>query len=597
MAALIEDHGIIGDLHTAALVSTDGDIDWLCLPRFDSPSVFASILDDERGGRFTVRCTGARRVKQMYLPDSNVLVTRFLGEHFVGEVVDFMVPHEQGSRRRGASQLVRLVRAIRGRVDVEIRCAPAFDYARARTEVDIVEGSGAFFFSPLAQLVLRSTVPLTAAGAAAVGSAVLEEGESLALALSRWGSPQPLELGEVEDLLAATLQFWQRWIRRSRYRGRYREMVERSALTLKLLVYQPTGALVAAPTTSLPEAIGGTRNWDYRFTWVRDAAFTVYALMRLGFTEEAGAFMDWLEARCTDVRAESGLHILYSIDGDVVGSETTLDHLTGYAGSAPVRIGNGAATQLQLDILGEVMDSVHLYDRKGRPVSYELWTALCHQLDWLEKHWEEADAGVWEVRGPTRRFTYSTLMTWVAFERAGRLVRRRGLPAPSDGWRLAADRAYRQIQDRDWDPRIGAYVQYPGSTTMDAGALMLPLVGFTGAEDPRFLSTLGRIEAELVTDSLVHRYRTDGSDGFDEPEGTFNLCSFWYVEALTRAGRIDQARHTFEKMLTYANHLGLYSEEIGPSGEALGNFPQAFTHLGLIRAAVKLDRALAASGR
>ncbi|MGZ4508265.1 MAG: glycoside hydrolase family 15 protein [Blastococcus sp.] len=598
MAALIEDHGIIGDLHTAALVSTDGDIDWLCLPRFDSPSVFASLLDDERGGRFTVRCTGATRVKQMYLPDSNVLVTRFLGEQFVGEVVDFMVPHEQGSRRHGASQLVRLVRAVRGRVDVEIRCAPAFDYARARTEVDIVEGSGAFFFSPLTQLVLRSTVPLTADGSAAVGRPVLEEGESLALALSRWGSPQPLEMGEVQDLLAGTLQYWQRWIRRSRYRGRYREMVERSALTLKLLVYQPTGALVAAPTTSLPEALGGTRNWDYRFTWVRDAAFTVYALMRLGLTEEAGAFMTWLEARCTDARAEKGLHILYGIDGDVVGSEETLDHLRGYRDSRPVRIGNGAAAQLQLDIMGEVMDSVHLYDRNGRPVSYELWTALCRQLDWLEEHWEEPDHGVWEVRGPTRRFTYSTLMTWVAFERAGRLVRRRGLPAPAAGWREAADRAYRQIQEQAWDPRIGAYMQYPGSTTLDAGALMLPLVRFTGAEDPRFLSTLERIETELVTDSLVHRYHVDGSDGFDEPEGTFNLCSFWYVEALTRAGRLDQARHTFEKMLTYANHLGLYSEEIGPSGEALGNFPQAFTHLGLIRAAVKLDRALASrSGR
>jgi len=598
MAALIEDHGIIGDLHTAALVSTDGDIDWLCLPRFDSPSVFASLLDDERGGRFTVRCTGATRVKQMYLPDSNVLVTRFLGEHFVGEVVDFMVPHEQGSRRHGASQLVRLVRAVRGRVDVEIRCAPAFDYARARTEVEIVEGSGAFFFSPLTQLVLRATVPLTADGSAAVGRPVREEGESLALALSRWGSPHPLEMGEVQDLLAGTLQYWQRWIRRSRYRGRYREMVERSALTLKLLVYQPTGALVAAPTTSLPEAIGGTRNWDYRFTWVRDAAFTVYALMRLGLTEEAGAFMTWLEARCTDARAEKGLHILYGIDGDVIDSEATLDHLRGYRDSRPVRIGNGAAAQRQLDILGEVMDSVYLYDRNGRPVSYELWTALCRQLDWLEEHWEEPDHGVWEVRGPTQRFTYSTLMTWVAFERAGQLVRRRGLPAPADAWREAADRAYRQIQEQDWNPRIGAYMQYPGSTTLDAGALMLPLVRLTGAEDPRFLSTLERIETELVTDSLVHRYHADGSDGFDEPEGTFNLCSFWYVEALTRAGRVDQARHTFEKMLTYANHLGLYSEEIGPSGEALGNFPQAFTHLGLIRAAVKLDRALASrSGR
>jgi GH15 family glucan-1,4-alpha-glucosidase len=597
MAALIEDHGIIGDLHTAALVSTDGDIDWLCLPRFDSPSVFASILDDERGGRFTVRCAGARRVKQMYLPDSNVLVTRFLGEQFVGEVVDFMVPHEQGTSRRGASQLIRLVRAVRGRVDVDIRCAPAFDYARARTEVEIVEGSGAFFFSPQAQLVLRSTVPLRADGSAAAGAAVLEEGESLALALSRWGSPQPLGMGEVEDLLAATLQYWQRWIRRSRYHGRYREMVERSALTLKLLVYQPTGALVAAPTTSLPEALGGTRNWDYRFTWVRDAAFTVYALMRLGLTEEAGAFMTWLEARCTDTRAEKGLRILYGIDGEVVDGESTLDHLSGYRNSRPVRIGNGAATQLQLDILGEVMDSVHLYDRHGRPVSYELWTALCRQLDWLEAHWEEADHGVWEVRGPTRRFTYSTLMTWVAFERAGRLARRRGLPGPLAAWRDAADRAYLQLQERDWNAQLGAYVQYPGSSTLDAGALMLPLVRFTGAEDPRFLATLERIEAELVTDSLVHRYHTDGSDGFDEPEGTFNLCSFWYVEALTRAGRLDQARHTFEKMLTYANHLGLYAEEIGSSGEALGNFPQAFTHLGLIRAAVKLDRALATAGR
>jgi GH15 family glucan-1,4-alpha-glucosidase len=262
-----------------------------------------------------------------------------------------------------------------------------------------------------------------------------------------------------------------------------------------------------------------------------------------------------------------------------------------------VRIGNGAATQLQLDILGEVMDSLHLYDKRGRPVSYELWTALGRQLDWLEQHWEEPDCGVWEVRGPPQRFTYSTLMTWVAFERAGRLARRRGLPGPVTAWRETADRAYRQLQEQDWDPALGAYVQHPGSTALDAAALVLPLVGATGAEDPRFLSTLERIETGLVTDSLVHRYRTDGSDGFDEPEGTFNLCSFWYVEALTRAGRLDRARHTFEKMLTYANHLGLYAEEIGPSGEALGNFPQAFTHLGLIRAAVKLDRALSSAGR
>ncbi|HET8983275.1 MAG TPA: glycoside hydrolase family 15 protein [Pedococcus sp.] len=588
--APIEDHGVIGDLHTAALVSTEGDIEWLCLPRFDSPSVFAALLDDERGGRFSVRCAGATRTKQMYLPDSNILVTRFLGESSVGEVVDFMVPRERNGR--GTLQLVRIVRAVRGQVRVQIRCAPAFDYGRARTEVDIVEGAGAFFSSPAGQLVLRSTVPLQAEGSAAVADPVLAEGELLALSLSRQGSSRPLDLVEAEDLLASTLAYWQHWIRKSRYRGRYREMVERSALALKLLVHQPTGALVAAATTSLPESVGGSRNWDYRFTWVRDAAFTVYALMRLGFSEEAAAFMDWLEARCTQTPPGAGLRILYTLDGGPVPAEESLEHLRGYRDSRPVRIGNGAADQLQLDIYGELMDSVYLYDRYAEPISYELWVALCRQLDWLEGHWEKADHGVWEVRGPMQRFTYSSVMTWVAFQRGARIAAERGLPAPLDRWRASADRAYLHVQEESWSPERKAYVQFPGSRTLDAGALVLPLVKFSGPRDPRFLATLDRIEQELVTDSLVHRYQNDGSDGFTEAEGTFNLCSFWYVEALTRAGRLDQARHTFEKMLTYANHLGLYAEEIGPSGEALGNFPQAFTHLALISAAVNLDLAL-----
>ena len=588
----IEDHGVIGDLQTAALVSTDGTIDWLCLPRFDSPSVFASLLDPERGGAFTVRCEGAERTKQMYLPDSNVLVTRFLGQSSVGEVVDFMVPREVGHADGGALRLVRIVRAVRGRVDVDIRCAPAFDYGRVRTEVDIVEGAGAFFSSAAGQLVLRSTVPLAADGAAAVGRPVLTEGQALALELSRHGSTHPLGMIQAESLLSATVAYWQRWVRRSRYRGRYREMVERSALALKLLVHQPSGALVAAVTTSLPEAIGGTRNWDYRFTWVRDAAFSIYALMRLGYTEEAAAFMGWLEARCTETPSGEGLQILYSIDGTPAPLEEDLPHLCGYRGSRPVRIGNGAAHQLQLDIYGELMDSVYLYDRHGEPISYELWLALGRQLEWLEKHWEEPDHGVWEVRGPRRRFTYSSVMTWVAFERAIRIARQRGLPAPLERWRGAADGAYLHVQDHAWSQDRRAYVQYPGSLTLDAGALAMPLVKFTGPRDPRFLATLERIEGELVADSLVHRYRNDGTDGFTEAEGTFNLCSFWYVEALSRAGKLEQARHTFEKMLTYANHLGLYAEEIGPSGEALGNFPQAFTHLALISAAVNLDRAL-----
>jgi GH15 family glucan-1,4-alpha-glucosidase len=465
-----------------------------------------------------------------------------------------------------------------------------------RTNVDIVEGAGAFFYSAVGQLVLRSTVPLFIDATAAVASPVLEEGETLGMALSREGSASPLDMVEIKQLLDQTLAYWQNWIGKSRYQGRYREMVERSALALKLLVHQPTGALVAAPTTSLPESIGGSRNWDYRYTWVRDAAFTIYALMRLGFTEEAAAFMTWLEARCTEAPAGTGLRVLYGIDGAVAPEECTLEHLSGYRNSRPVRIGNGAASQLQLDIHGELMDSVYLFNKYGEPISYGLWVALCRQLEWLEKHWEEADHGIWEVRGPTRRFTYSSLMTWVAFERATRIAQQRGLPAPLTSWRDAADRAYLQVQQASWNPQRRAYVQYPDSDALDASALVMPLVKFAGPSDPRFLATLDRIEQELVTDSLVHRYRADGSDGFTDSEGTFTLCSFWYVEALTRAGRLAQARHTFEKMLTYANHLGLYAEEIGPSSEALGNFPQAFTHLALISAAVNLDRALSGHG-
>jgi GH15 family glucan-1,4-alpha-glucosidase len=373
--------------------------------------------------------------------------------------------------------------------------------------------------------------------------------------------------------------YWRNWLRRSRYQGRYREMVERSALVLKLLVYQPTGALVAAPTTSLPESVGGTRNWDYRYTWIRDAAFTLYGLMRLGFTGEAASFMTWLETRCREAGTDQGLQVLYAIDGNPEVPESVLDHLEGYKGSRPVRVGNSAAGQLQLDIYGELMDSVYLYNKYGRPIGYDLWEALRRQLDWLEKHWQLPDVGVWESRGGRHRSTYSAVMTWVAFERTIRFGRQRGLPAPIAHRRDIANYSYEAVQREGWSPDRRAYVQYLGGTTLDASLLVMPLVKFAGPSDPRFLSTLDRIGEELVSDSLVRRYETDGSDGLPGSEGTFNLCSFWYVEALTQAGRIAEGRYVFEKMLTYANHVGLFAEEIGPASEALGNFPQAFTHL------------------
>ena len=583
---------MIGDLRTVALVGTDGTIDWCCLPRFDSPSVFGAILDADRGGCFALSACDTERVRQLYLPDSNVLMTRFLGIETVGEVVDFMVPHDPKPTQQHMHPLVRRATAVKGTVTFEMRCEPAFDYGRATHETTRLE-HGVLFTSPVGTLTLRSSVPIQIDGPAAVARVTLGQTESADFVLEWEGERRPLASGEVDDMFARTNEFWKRWIHRSRYQGRWREMVHRSALALKLLVYQPSGALVAAPTTSLPENIGGTRNWDYRYAWLRDAAFTIYALIRLGFTSEAEAFMSWLEARCREADEGEGLRVVYGIDGARDLHEIELDHLEGYRGSRPVRIGNGAAGQLQLDVLGEVMDSVYLYNKYGEPISYDLWAALDRQLAWLEKHWDEADDGIWEVRGARKRFTYSRVMVWVAFERAMRIARDRGLPAPMQRWASMKDMAYMQVQGDGWDEQQGAFVQAYGSSRLDASLLIMPLVKFVGPTDPRFLSTLDRVAAELVSDTLVRRYEThDGADGLSEPEGTFNLCSFWFVEALTRAGRLAQAQLVFEKMLTYANHVGLYAEEIGPAGEAAGNFPQAFTHLALISAAFNLDRAL-----
>jgi len=587
----IEEHGIVGDLRTVALVGTDGTVDWYCPSRFDAPSLFGALLDTRKGGYFSLWSrTSNTRPKQLYLPDTNILLTRFQGKEAVGEVIDFMVP-ETRSTGRARDVLVRQARAVRGRATFELACHPAFDYGRATHSVDIIQGVGAVFTSALGRAVLRTNVPLKAEEQGVAATFTLEEGESADIHLEWNGEVRPITEGETDDLLTRTQDFWQSWVSQSRYQGRWREMVQRSALALKLLVYHPTGALVAAPTTSLPEEPGGGRNWDYRYAWLRDAAFTVYALMRLGFLEEAASFMDWLQKRCETATKERDVMIMYTVDGSENIAEQTLGHLDGYRGARPVRIGNGAVGQRQIDVYGELMDSVYLYNRDV-PISYDLWVALSKRLDWLSKHWQEPDEGIWEIRGPRRRFTYSALMTWVAYDRASRVARDRGLPAPVSRWRKLAAAAHRFVQEECWDPDLRTYTMYPGSQLLDASLLVMPLVKFAGPTDPRFLATLDKIGNELVADSLVNRYALTGVDGLADGEGTFSLCSFWYVEALTRAGRVREARMVFEKMLTYANHLGLYAEQIGPSGEALGNFPQAFTHLALISAAVNLDSAL-----
>jgi GH15 family glucan-1,4-alpha-glucosidase len=602
----IENYGIIGNLRTAALVGMDGSIDWLCLPDFDSPSVFAAILDDNKGGRFKICPAGEDfRHKQFYWPDTNVLVTRFLDANGVGEIEDYM---PVGGTCAGSHELVRRVRVVRGKLPFRLECRPAFDYARATHQVSIGP-HGARFDGPELSLSLAAPVPLRVEGAGVTADFTLGEGEKVAFVLRRphpEGQPARCPgVDEAEDLFRDTVAYWRRWLSKCTYTGRWREMVHRSALTLKLLSFEPTGAIVAAPTCSLPESIGGERNWDYRFTWIRDAAFTLYGLLRIGFTEEATGFLDWLKDRWQDAKAggPGPLQLMYRIDGSAELSETTLDHLEGYRGSGPVRVGNAAYRQLQLDIYGELMDAVYLHNKYVGPIGYDSWACLRRVIDWLCDNWKREDEGIWEVRGGRRHFVYSKMMSWVAVDRSLRLADKRSFPADRARWLAVRDEIYEDVLSKGWDASRKAFVQSYGSAALDASSLLMPLVFFMAPNDPRMLSTLDAIRRPvdaggLAADGLVYRYDPAAApDGLPGHEGTFNMCSFWLVEALTRAGRtnpamLEDARLLFEQMIGYASHLGLYAEQTSASGEALGNYPQAFTHLALISAAYNLDRAL-----
>lgn len=605
----IENYGLIGNMRTCALVGMNGSVDWYCYPYFDSPSVFAAILDDNKGGRFQICPADIDEVtcKQLYWPDTNVLITRFLSAQGIGEVVDYMpVPVDAPHSGPGCGgELFRRVTVTHGTMRFRVVCQPAFNYGRDRHTIRI-EDNGVSFHTDDQHFGLSSNIQMAAIDehedGAVTATFTLREGESAVFLFSEVDAdascqPYPSD-AEADTMFDTTINYWRRWLSQCTYTGRWREAIYRSALAMKLMTFEPTGAIVAAPTTSLPEWIGGARNWDYRYTWLRDAAFTLYAFIRIGFTGEAAAFMDWMIARAHEQDPNEPLQPLYGIDGRHNLTEFTLDHFEGYMGSGPVRVGNAADKQFQLDIYGPVLDAAYLYNKYGTFISYDLWQELRKLVNWVCDNWERKDLGIWEIRAEPQDFVYSKLMAWVAVDRGVRLADKRSFPAEYDRWREVRNRIYESIMDHGWSDDLNTFVQYYGADQLDAANLIMPLVFFVSATDPRMKATMRQTmqpidEGGLMSGGMVYRYdynRT--SDGLDDPEGAFNMTTFWLVEALARGNETERARQIFERMLGYANHLGLFAEQTGLRGEALGNFPQAFTHLGLISAAFNLNRAL-----
>lgn len=601
----IADYGFIGDCHSVALVSRDGEIDWCCFHRFDSRPVFARLLDWSRGGFFGIAPVEPYQTRRRYLPGTNVLETRFetAGGTFV--LTDcFPIreapPSDADDPVHPYHQLVRIGRCEGGEVTVHLVFAPRFDYGLTVPELKPLRDGLVTVMGGADALLLQSDIPITQTEInACEGKRALRTGDVtravLTYALPHELRPRVITAEELDGRLASTRDFWTSWSNRCTYEGPYRDQVVRSALVLKVLTNSPTGAIVAAPTTSLPEEIGGSRNWDYRYAWLRDSAFTLYVLFVLGYTDEARAFMQWI-TRTTAGRPED-LQALYGVGGERLLPEVELRGLDGYRSSRPVRIGNGATTQFQLDIYGEMIDTAWLYHRHGGVIETDFWDFLVRLGEHVAKVWIEPDEGIWEVRGARRHFVYSKVMAWVAIDRLIRLSRALQRPLDVDRWLGLRDEIRRRVESDGVDPVSGAFVQSLGSTSLDASALLLPLVHFLPADDPRTRATIERVAKELSVDGFVYRY-LDGGDGLPGGEATFLICSFWLVDNLALTGQLERARELFERLCGCANDLGLLSEEVDPrTGELLGNFPQAFSHIGLINSAIQLARQSRLSSR
>ena len=591
----IEDYGLIGDLQTAALVGLDGSIDWLCFPRFDSSACFAALLGTARNGRWLMApdCP-IERVERRYSGRSLVHELDFHTELGVVRVFDFMPP-------RGTDpDVVRIVEGLEGSVPMRMELVIRFDYGSVVPWVRRLDDDTRIAVAGPDAVALRASVPVRGENMSTVAEFVAEPGERQTFVLTWFPSHhEPPRAITPEHALDDTNAFWNEWLHTCGYGGRYAEAVFRSLMTLKAMTYGPTGGLVAAPTTSLPEQLGGVRNWDYRYCWLRDASFALAALVENGFVEEAGAWRSWL------LRAVAGdpddLQIMYGPAGERRLTELELDWLDGYADSRPVRIGNGASEQFQLDVYGEVLDVLYQARRRGLPADDSAWALCIHLLRNLEHRWHEPDEGIWEVRGPRRHFTHSKVMAWVAFDRGLRLIEELGRDGPADRWRAVRDEIQAEVLERGYDDELGSFVQSYDSKRLDASLLTIPLYGFLPPDDPRVRGTLEAIRRDLLVDGFVQRYRHDREvesvDGLPPGEGAFFLCSFWFVDNLILLGELEEARQMFERLLSLRNDLGLLSEEYEPTLQRLvGNFPQAFSHIGLVNTALRLDAALGARG-
>ena len=586
----IGNYGIIGNLHTTALVSLQGSIDFLCFPRFDSPSIFARLLDAEKGGFFSITPKMKDAVtKQLYLPDTNILVSRFFSEEGIAEIIDFM-PVDEDEK---AGTIVRQVSTIRGRVRYELCCAPHFGYADREHKLEKKDQS--FLFTPdggeQPPVLLSGSSPLRKAGNRVEASFELQESEVTCFVL-QLHETHPHSAAWLKKFVSesyhATIRFWQDWILQANYQGHWDEMVRRSALTLKLLISQRFGSMVAAPTFSLPEAVGKGRNWDYRYTWIRDAAFTMHTFLQLGFLNEAERFLEWVKEQS----ATKELQLMFSIDGRTDLTEVCLDYMDGYKGSKPVRVGNEAHQQKQMDIYGELLETIYIFVKHGGDITYEYWKIISRYVEYVIEHWQEPDHSIWEVRGQKREFFFSRMMCWVAMDRAIKIAAQFSFPYDLLKWHEVRNKIYEDVYENFWNEEKGAFVQSKGSDNLDASVLLMPILNMISPHSEKWKRTMEAIDKELRADVLVYRYREqkDEIDGLKGSEGTFTMCSFWYVECLALCGQVERAKENFEKMLGYANHLGLYAEQIGIKGEQLGNFPQAFTHLAMISAAIELSK-------